>query len=429
MPNRSKPSRPAAVLRAFGGVVAFASAVAAIWLIVYGSDNQVRIGVLLGLWAAVIGVSCVITTRGAGEDDDLGSPRAPSPDTQLEVRRLAELELASVAAAQREFQLQLEVMLRRELEKGLREQLGALQAEVRGLRAEVLDQLGGQLRLERIETTRLIGSDLEALQAEVRRLAGVRNNQDPPTSTIPIVSAAPQWTVDESARRTHSGTPARRVDDVVDADVVDAEEDLPETTVETTVRPAVQPIVPVQQAPESMRPPTPQRAAPKPPPVRPAKPVQSPVPPVPAWSRRPAAEPAESVAAPAAVAPTVPAAPQPVPVATHSAPEPTVNPVPAVEPVQPAAKPGVLRNFPDLPAVRGLTPLPDMSTRSSSAAKNANDRGTYVGRRRAEEAARAERQAAAGAEANAQRSDNGSGNGVGTRRRDDDDDFARLLGR
>ena len=54
------------------------------------------------------------------------------------------------------------------------EQLSSLRAEVAALRAEVVDKLGGQLRLERIETTRVIGSDLEALQHEIRRLAAAR---------------------------------------------------------------------------------------------------------------------------------------------------------------------------------------------------------------------------------------------------------------
>src|SRR5438105_3385991 len=36
--------------------------------------------------------------------------------------------------------------------------------------SEVVGKVGGELRLERIETTRIIGSDIEALQREVRQL-------------------------------------------------------------------------------------------------------------------------------------------------------------------------------------------------------------------------------------------------------------------
>jgi hypothetical protein len=48
--------------------------------------------------------------------------------------------------------------------------VGALREEIAELRSELVEKVGGQLRLERIETTRVIGSDLEALQHEVRQL-------------------------------------------------------------------------------------------------------------------------------------------------------------------------------------------------------------------------------------------------------------------
>lgn len=46
-----------------------------------------------------------------------------------------------------------------------------------GLRGEVLDAVDGRLRLERIETTRILGSDLAAPQDEIHRLAGQRSAQ------------------------------------------------------------------------------------------------------------------------------------------------------------------------------------------------------------------------------------------------------------
>ena len=48
--------------------------------------------------------------------------------------------------------------------------MAGLRSEVTALRNELVEKVGGQLHLERIETTRLIGSDLEALQHEVRQL-------------------------------------------------------------------------------------------------------------------------------------------------------------------------------------------------------------------------------------------------------------------
>ena len=70
----------------------------------------------------------------------------------------------------REFQARLEKVLRREVQEGLARELAGLRAEVAALRSELVEKVGGQLRLERIETTRLIGSDLEALQQQVREL-------------------------------------------------------------------------------------------------------------------------------------------------------------------------------------------------------------------------------------------------------------------
>ena len=99
------------------------------------------------------------------------------------------------------------------------EHIGALRSEVAALRAEVVDKLGGQLRLERIETTRVIGSDLEALQHEIRRLAS--NQQDDPAhgrsapvpdSALPrvdsSVAGAARWRIEQPA-------------DIVDVEVIE----------------------------------------------------------------------------------------------------------------------------------------------------------------------------------------------------------------
>jgi hypothetical protein len=91
---------------------------------------------------------------------------------EIELRRFGELQHAREAAARRESERDLELFLRRELERVMASELGSLREEVAALRAELADKLGGQLRLERIETTRVIGSDREALQNEIRRLAG-----------------------------------------------------------------------------------------------------------------------------------------------------------------------------------------------------------------------------------------------------------------
>ena len=106
------------------------------------------------------------------QQDNWLRPRRLRARQEVELRKIGEMQLSREAAARREADLHLEISLRREIERMMNEQIGLLREEVAALRAEVVDKLGGQLRLERIETTRLIGSDLEALQHEIRRLAG-----------------------------------------------------------------------------------------------------------------------------------------------------------------------------------------------------------------------------------------------------------------
>ena len=213
---------PSGTLRgALRMVAVAASAVlgtAALCLVVFGaSQKQLQLGVLFGLWSVLI-AACVIFgfTRGeseetseaelaeirsrtaelheaqlkvvAGQQEQLEAARQAYFSQEIELRQFGELQFAREAAARRESELKLEVALRREVERVLSEQLGSLREEVAALRAEVVDKLGGQLRLERIETTRVIGSDLEALQHEIRRLAAA--NQQGLAAPARVVTAS-----------------------------------------------------------------------------------------------------------------------------------------------------------------------------------------------------------------------------------------------
>ena len=175
--------RSVGLLRGIGFALAVLSGVVAIWLIVSGTTEpkRVEIGVLVGLWGLLLGAFAVFGCRSHPREAAVAA--TPSePGQALDVRQVGDIERAAVAsavaAAREAFRAELEELLRRETAAGsTREPEAALRAEVAGLRAEVAalridlaSKAGGQLHLERVETTRLIGSDLEALQQELRQL-------------------------------------------------------------------------------------------------------------------------------------------------------------------------------------------------------------------------------------------------------------------
>ncbi len=149
MPDAPGPSARG-VWRVVGLCVAAALGVAAVVVVVFAhTQRQQTVGLLIGLWGALIGFF-LGPRRGAPNDDHA---------------QLRQLEL------RHDQELQLEVTLRREIETALRAELSQLRNEVAALRGDVAERLNGQLKLERVETTRLIGSDLGTLEQQVRRLA------------------------------------------------------------------------------------------------------------------------------------------------------------------------------------------------------------------------------------------------------------------
>jgi hypothetical protein len=138
------------------------AAVATGFLVVTEDPKLLRLGIVGALWAFVLAAIAVPRRR----RDDGGAERM----RELELRRTYELELEREVAARREYEMQLEVYLRRELDRGVREEVESLRQEVQALRGDVIERLDGELRMERIETTRLIGGSLRALREEARRL-------------------------------------------------------------------------------------------------------------------------------------------------------------------------------------------------------------------------------------------------------------------
>ncbi len=179
-------------MRWFGILLVLGLGAIAVALVVLGdSQKQLRIGVLLGIWAAVVAYflpprreeepQAVSTGLDASRPvyNDVGIRTAPDPRREY-----------------REYQAQLERTFRREMEQALNEHVAQLRGEVALLRNDLVEKVDGQLRLERTETTRALGSDIEALQREIRRLAVSREFLTPgPTLTATretvTVAAAP----------------------------------------------------------------------------------------------------------------------------------------------------------------------------------------------------------------------------------------------
>ena len=161
-----------AVLRGFGMAVAVVLGAGAVWLIVTADTQKgTRIGALVGFWALLLAAFALVGTR---------HPHRPAAETgqELNLRARGGISRVDDVGMGREYERRLEEMLRREIQAAVGFELAALRADVSALRSELVEKVGGQLRLERIETTRVIGSDIEALQHEVRQLMVTRQSPE-----------------------------------------------------------------------------------------------------------------------------------------------------------------------------------------------------------------------------------------------------------
>jgi hypothetical protein len=150
------------VLRTTGMVLGGLLGAAAVWLIVTtDSTKNVKLGVVLGLWGIVLAGFAASSAR-RHDTDESGS--------ELAVRSSAGLDRVGDAAAVRHYEERLQALLRHQIEQTLGPELAGLRRDVASMRSELVEKVGGQLRLERIETTRLFGSDIEALQQEIEQL-------------------------------------------------------------------------------------------------------------------------------------------------------------------------------------------------------------------------------------------------------------------
>jgi hypothetical protein len=394
------------VLRAIGLTIAVALAGVAAWLVVTGNESprRVQLGVLAGLWSALLaGFALYGARRSAQFDAEPGRPTS----TELELRSVRnELERAEEAAARRAHEARLEQLLRAEVQAAISREVTSLRAEIAELRGELLEKVGNQVRLERIETTRVIGSDLEALQHEVRQLQAVTREvgdigtvrapaAEPATTLRPIVETARVRPVSrETAEVQADVQPAtsERVSERVAERVVEPEPPRPTPTVDWNAGRAAEPEPPRPTPPPpadllTERAGEPEPPRPTPPPVETTGPIRF-------DQSRPAAAPE-----PPRPSPTPPTSPPPAP--------PEREPV--VLPIEPIDE-----------RVDTLSGLPRIEPFTDFELDPIEDEPAYTGRRRRGE----------GGEPFAGR--HSRPDGPGRRHRDDDepdDLLARLLAR
>jgi hypothetical protein len=230
MPRRAQPSSRSRVWRTVGLAAAAILGIAAVCLLVFANTaKQAQLAVLLGAWAIFIAAPTIFGTRRAQlqamrqrlvdersaelsaahdqivelQDSHLTAVREAQQNQEVELRRFGELQLARETAARREADFRLEIALRSEIEKVLSEQVGSLREEVAALRSDVVDNLGGRLRLERVETTRFVASDIEALQNEIRMLQGSKESLAASSGAVGEADLVePVWSVVDAAEST-----------------------------------------------------------------------------------------------------------------------------------------------------------------------------------------------------------------------------------
>lgn len=234
------------LVRSLAATAASLCGIVGLLLIVFStSQKQIEIGVLLGFWAGLIAAFLAFGSRRPVADTEetrtaLETQVAELRTSQLQLReshdelRSSQIELVKVQTEQANQTIALRErveqartseivdpdLLRRELNRLLTEQIGSLRDEIAGLRADMVDKLSSELRLERIETTRVVGADLETLQREIRKLAAnqSRTIEAPPTPAVaPAVSQHEEIVVepyvDDVVVAAPDATPAEYVDD------------------------------------------------------------------------------------------------------------------------------------------------------------------------------------------------------------------------
>lgn len=350
------PTRRGIALRWIGFILAIGLGALAVWLVTMGdSTRRTQLGVLAGLWAALLAAFAMFGSRRHLHPSESQDQAGPRPGSALELRMAAtELERAEEAAARRAHEARLEHLLRREIQATVAHELSALRDEITQLRSEIVEKVDGRLRLERIETTRVIGSDLEALQHEIRQLKQVAGQDEllarPREPLRQIVEPARVRPVTRQTAEVEATVQPARQSDVVQEPAASGSAPMPP---DATAPIRLTPIPPPASAP----------AAAANEPSTPAQPVRPPISEAPAQPARPAASEPPTPQSPPAT-PVTPAAAS----ATQESPQPpapTPQPAAPAPDVQTARQPnaGIPRaDAPPVPSLRGVPlgeiPLP-----------------------------------------------------------------------
>ena len=165
MPFSAGDSRLRVVLRVLGVASAFGLGAVAACLIAFSSSTKaIQLGVIAGLWSALLGAVTIYGIRRqhapapTAEDVPTGAP-------ELRASRVPESQ--QDAAAPRNDEQQLQDIVRRELAKiqqSLSEQLALVSAEVIALRGEFVEKVAGQVLLGR-EATPMVVSTVSPARA------------------------------------------------------------------------------------------------------------------------------------------------------------------------------------------------------------------------------------------------------------------------
>jgi hypothetical protein len=203
----------ATALRTVGFVLAIALGIVSIWLIVIDDSAKMKtVGALVGFWGLLLGAFSIF-----GRYLQHPAGTAAMSASELAVRGPSALERPEDATARREFERQLMSMLRHEVQATMTSELARMRDEIIALRHELVEKFHGDLRMERIETTRVFGSDIEALQQEINQLKAARGAMEASRWYTEPVRTEPARTV---AARAEAAPPGSAP--VVEAQVVEA---------------------------------------------------------------------------------------------------------------------------------------------------------------------------------------------------------------